>query len=249
MDVKFDPITLEVMRNAIYAITDEMMGALIRTAYSTNIKDRRDCSCCFFLPDKRVVAQSEISATPLHLAAILAVVDSVLDAIPPEMMDPGDHILYNKPYPEGPGHLNDITLISPVFYEGELFALVANQAHHVDVGGFAPGSMPFGISEIFQEGIQIPAIKIVRKGVVAEDILELIGDNVRTKDEFKGDVMAQVACNNIGEQRLVELLEKYGKHMVLFYMNEIMDYSERRIREAIRKEETAGAITPILDIG
>jgi N-methylhydantoinase B len=235
MDVKFDPITLEVMRNAIYAITDEMMGALIRTAYSTNIKDRRDCSCCFFLPDKRVVAQSEISATPLHLASILGVVDSVLDAIPPETMDPGDHILYNKPYPEGPGHMNDITLISPVFYEGELFALVANQAHHVDVGGFAPGSMPFGISEIFQEGIQIPAIKIVRKGVVAEDILELISDNVRTKDEFKGDVMAQVACNNIGEQRLSELLEKYGKQMVLFYMNEIMDYSERRIREAIRK--------------
>jgi N-methylhydantoinase B len=233
--MKVDPVTLEVMRNAIYTITDEMMGALIRTSYSTNIKDRRDCSCSFCLPDKRVVAQSEISATPLHLATIIAVVDTVLDAIPPERMEPGDHIIYNKPYPEGPGHLNDVTLVSPVFYKGELLALVSNQAHHVDVGGFAPGSMPFGVYETFQEGIQIPPIKIVKRGVVAEDILELISDNVRTNDEFKGDIMAQVACNNMGEQRLVELLDKYGKEMVLFYMDEIMNYSERRMREGIRK--------------
>jgi N-methylhydantoinase B len=230
-----DPILLEVMRNALYTITDEMMGALIRTSYSTNIKDRRDCSCSLFLPDRRVAAQSEMSATPLHLATLLASVPTIMDAIPPEKMEPGDHIIYNKPYPEGPGHLNDITLVSPVFWGGELTALVANLAHHVDVGGFAPGSMPFGVWETFQEGIQIPPTKIVKRGVVAEDIVELISDNVRTKTEFKGDLMAQIASNNKGQQRLTELLKKYGKDMILFYMEEVMNYSERRMREGIRR--------------
>jgi len=235
MNTQVDPVLLEVMRNALYTITDEMMGALIRTAYSTNIKDRRDCSSSLFLPNRKVVAQSEMSATPLHLATLQASVPTILDKIPTDKMDPGDHIIYNKPFPEGPGHLNDITLVSPVFYQGELFALVANLAHHVDVGGYAPGSMPFGVWETFQEGIQIPPIKIVKKGEVVEDILDLIGDNVRTKEEFKGDIMAQIASNNKGSQRLVELLDKYGKEMVLFYMNEVMNYSERRMREAISK--------------
>ncbi len=233
--MKVDPILLEVMRNALYTITDEMMGALIRTAYSTNIKDRRDCSCSFFLPDGRVVAQSEMSATPLHLATLLASVPTILEAIPAAKMEPGDHILYNRPYPEGPGHLNDMTLVSPVFHQGQVFALVANLAHHVDVGGYAPGSMPFGVWETFQEGIQIPPIKIVRKGEVVEDVLELIGVNIRTAEEFKGDVMAQIASNNKGEQRLKELLDKYGLETVLFYMEEVMNYSERRMRQGIRE--------------
>jgi len=233
--MKVDPILLEVMRNAIYSISDEMMGALIRTAYSTNIKDRRDCSCSIFLPDGRVVAQSEMSATPLHLGTLLASVPTILEAIPPAEMAPGDHIIYNRPYPEGPGHLNDITLVSPAFHQGRLIALVANLAHHVDVGGYAPGSMPFGVWETFQEGIQIPPIKIVRQGEVVEDVLELIGVNVRTVEEFKGDVMAQIASNNKGQQRLAELLGRYGRELVLFYMEEVMNYSERRMREGIRK--------------
>lgn len=233
MDI--DPILLEVMRNSLYTITDEMMGALIRTSYSTNIKDRRDCSCSLFLPDRRVVAQSEMSATPLHLATLVASVPTILDAIPPSEMNPGDHIIYNKPYPEGPGHLNDITLISPVFWKDELVALVANLAHHVDVGGYAPGSMPFGVWETYQEGIQIPPIKIVKKGKLDLEIVELISDNVRTKVEFKGDLMAQVASNNKGQERVTHLMDKYGKDTIYFYMENVMDYSERRMREGIRQ--------------
>jgi N-methylhydantoinase B len=232
--MKVDPILLEVMRNALYSITDEMMGALIRTSYSTNIKDRRDCSCSLFLPDGRVVAQSEMSATPLHLGTLLASVPTILEDIPPQKMNPGDHIVYNRPYPQGPGHLNDITLVSPVFHGGELIALVANLAHHVDVGGFAPGSMPFGVWETFQEGIQIPPVKIVQEGKVVEDILSLISVNVRTEVEFKGDMMAQIASNNKGEQRLTDLLNRFGLEMTLFYMEEGMNYSERRMRDGIR---------------
>lgn len=230
---KIDPITLEVIRNGIYSICDEMLAALIRTAYSTNIKDRRDCSCAIYLIDGKVVAQSEIG-TPLHLGVMPAVVQTVLKRFPPAALHPGDDIIINEPYPAGPGHLNDITLVSPVFYGGKPVALVANQAHHVDVGGYAPGSMPFGVTEIFQEGLQIPPVKIVKKNTVDDEIVRLISDNVRTKTEFRGDLLAQVASNNVGEKRFVELVAKFGIESLLCYLNAIMDYSERRMRQGIR---------------
>ena len=231
---KIDPITLEVIRNALYSVSDEMSAALIRTAYSTNIKDRRDCSCAIYLTSGEVVAQSEIG-TPLHLGVMPAVVQTVLRRFPPEAMDPGDDIIMNEPYPAGPGHLNDVTLVSPVFYQGRPVALVANQAHHVDVGGYAPGSMPFGVTETFQEGLQIPPVKIVKKDVIDEEIASLISDNVRTKTEFRGDLLAQVASNNVGERRFLELVAKYGQETALLYLREIMNYSERRMREGIRR--------------
>ena len=181
-----------------------------------------------------VVAQSEIG-TPLHLGVMPAVVDTVLKRFPPEKMDPGDDIIMNETYPAGPGHLNDVTLVSPVFYKGKAVALVANQAHHVDVGGYAPGSMPFGVTETFQEGLQIPPVKIVKKDVIDEEIASLISDNVRTKIEFRGDLLAQVASNNVGERRFLELVTKYGEETLLLYLREIMNYSERRMREGIRR--------------
>jgi len=234
MKKRIDPITLEVIRNALCSISDEMSAALIRTAYSTNIKDRRDCSCAVYLPSGEVVAQSEI-ATPLHLGVMPAVVQTVLQRFPVSAMDPGDDIIMNEPYPAGPGHLNDITLVSPVFFKGKPVGLVANQAHHVDVGGYAPGSMPFGVTEIFQEGLQIPPVKIVKKNVIDEEIASLIADNVRTKVEFRGDLLAQVASNNVGERRFLELVAKYGREDVLRYLREIMNHSERQMREGIRK--------------
>ena len=230
---RMDPVTLEVIRNSLYSVSDEMSAALIRTAYSTNIKDRRDCSCAIYLPTGEVVAQSEIG-TPLHLGVMPAVVQTVLRIFPPESMDPGDGIFMNEPYPAGPGHLNDATLVSPVFHGRKPVALVANQAHHVDVGGYAPGSMPFGVTEVFQEGLQIPPVKIVKKRIIDEEIVSLISANVRTKTEFRGDLLAQIASNNVGERRFMELINKYGLEPLLFYLREIMNYSERRMREGIR---------------
>ena len=148
-----DPITLEVMRNGFYSIADEMIAALIRASYSTNIKDRRDTSCAIYTGrgDVVVIAQSEIG-TPLHLGTMHSAVQAALAAYPFEQLEPGDAIATNTPYPAGPGHLNDLCLIAPVFHEGKMIAITANQAHHVDMGGFAPGSMPFGVTEIFQGG-------------------------------------------------------------------------------------------------
>lgn len=234
MSTKIDAVSLEVMRNALMSISDEMSAALVRTAYSTNIKDRRDASCAIYMANGEVVAQSEIG-TPLHLGVMPAVVRTVLERFPISSLKPGDGIIYNNPYPEGPGHLNDVTLVSPVFVNGKPVALVANQAHHVDVGGTAPGSMPFGVTEIFQVGLQIPPVRIIKERVVDEEIMSLIRENVRTKVEFKGDLMAQHAANNVGEQRLLDLFRKHGTETVLAHMKEIMNYSERRMRAGIQR--------------
>ncbi|MBW1802138.1 MAG: hydantoinase B/oxoprolinase family protein [Deltaproteobacteria bacterium] len=228
-----DPISLEVMRNALMSISDEMSAALVRTAYSTNIKDRRDCSCAIYRADGEVVAQSEIG-TPLHLGVMPAVVRTVLKRFPIDSLAPGDAVFYNNPYPEGPGHLNDVTLVAPVFYKDRPVALLANQAHYVDVGGYAPGSMPFGVTEIFQVGLQVPPVRIIKKNKIDEEIFSILLENVRTKVEFKGDFMAQVAANNVGVGRLTELFEKHGVVNTLAHMDEIMNYSERRIRAGIQ---------------
>lgn len=229
-----DPILMEVVRSALYSVADEMVAALVRTAYSTNIKDRRDCSAAIYTPAGEVVAQSEV-ATPLHLGVMSAVVETVLAALPLERWQPGDDVMMNIPYPAGPGHLNDITVVSPVFYQNQIVALVANMSHHVDVGGYAPGSMPVGVHEIYQEGLQIPPVKIVKRDVVDEELLEFFIANIRTKAEGRGDLMAQVAANNVGERRLQDLFERYDPATLAGAMRAIMDYSERRMRAGIRE--------------
>ncbi|MBI3968490.1 MAG: hydantoinase B/oxoprolinase family protein [Chloroflexi bacterium] len=227
-----DPVTLEVLKNALYAIADEMNATLMRTAYSTNIKDRRDCSSGVYAADGQVVAQTELG-TPLHLGLMNFIVRRVLATYPAERLAPGDQILFNTPYPDGPGHLNDTALVTPVFDGEVLIAVVCNLAHHVDVGGFAPGSMPFGVHEIYQEGLQIPPTKIVKRGELDEEIVALISQNLRTPYEFRGDLMAQLAANAVGRERVLALVHRYGAEGFRRATWEIMDYSERRMRSAI----------------
>jgi len=232
MRKQVDPITLEVMRNAFSSIADEMTAALVRTGYSTNIKDRRDCSCAIYTAEGDVVALSEMN-TPVHLGTMHPTVKTMLETYPVSSLEPGDALMMNMPYPAGPGHLNDIAVMSPVFVENQLVALVANQAHHVDMGGYAPGSMPFGVSEIYQEGLQIPTVKVRRRGIIDRDVMALVIQNVRTKFETQGDMMAQVAANNVGEKRLQELVIKYSYETVTEYLHEMLDYAEKRMRRAI----------------
>jgi len=236
MAFKVDPITLQVLTSAAYSIAEEMSVALIRTSRSTNIKDRRDASCALYdtAGAITVISQSEIG-TPLHLGVMGAAVGTALAKIPAAALEPGDDLIMNNPYPAGPGHLNDICVISPIFYKGDLVALVANQAHHVDVGGYAPGSMPFGVSEIYQEGLQIPPLKLSRRGELNHDVLDLVMENVRDPKDLKGDLMAQIAANNVGERRVCELMDRYGKETVQRYMQEIMNYSEQRMLASLRK--------------
>ena len=231
---KIDPITLEIMRYRFQSIADEMIAALVRTAYSTNIKDRRDCSCALLTKEGDVVTQTELG-TPMHLGIMPAAVKVILHKYPVSKLDPGDLVTSNVPYPMGPGHLSDIAIVAPVYYEKKLVGLVANQAHHVDVGGYAPGSMPFGVTEIYQEGLQIPPVKLMKRGRLDEEILSLILQNVRTRKETQGDIMAQIAACNVGTARFTDLLDKYGRQKVLSYMQELLDYAERSMRAGIRR--------------
>jgi len=229
-----NPITLEVMRNALYSIADEMTASLIRTGYSTNIKDRRDCSCAIYNVRGDAVALSELN-TPVHLGTMHPTVHTVLRKFPLDTWVPGDAVVLNTPYPAGPGHLNDVALVSPVYWGDQLVALVANQAHHVDMGGYAPGSMPFGVTEIYQEGLQIPPVKLVHAGNVDAGLLDLILENVRTKFEVRGDLMAQLAANHVGQMRLCHLIEQHGMATFETYLTAMMDYSERRLRAGLRQ--------------
>lgn len=231
---KIDPVTLEIMRNGFQSIADEMTAALVRTAYSTNIKDRRDCSCALLTKKGEVVAQTELG-TPFHLGVMPAAVEVILQKYPLNQLYPGDVIISNIPYPIGPGHLSDIAILSPICYQDEIVALVANQAHHVDVGGYAPGSMPFGVTEIYQEGLQIPPVKLMKRNRMDEEIFSLILQNIRTTKETKGDIMAQIAANNVGIKRWTEILDKYGKRPIQIYIKEILDYAERSMRAGIKK--------------
>ena len=230
-----DPITLEVMRNALYSIADEMTAGLVHASYSTNIKDRRDCSCAIYTLGGEVVAMSEWGGTPLHLGTMHSALHTALESFPAESLEPGDALILNTPYPAGPGHLNDVCIIGPVFVDGALFALAASQAHRVDVGGFAPGSMPFGVTEIFQEGLQITPLKIQRRGELDEHLLAFINQNLRTPHENRGDLLAQLAANHIAERRVQELATRYGTETLRDYLGAMLDYSERRMRAGLRR--------------
>ncbi len=227
-----DPVTLEVMRHRWTGIAEEMCAALVRTAYSTNIKDRRDCSAALALPTSEILAQAEVG-TPLHLGIMPGVIASVLRRFPLQEMRPGDVYLTNLPYPEGPGHLPDVSMVSAIFDDHRPIALAASTAHHVDMGGFAPGSMPFGVTEIYQEGLQIPPIRIFSQGRLDEQLLALINQNVRTGAAVRGDLMAQFACAQIGQRRVKELWAATGPERFAQAMTAILDYAERRMQAGI----------------
>ena len=189
-----DPITFEVMKNALLNATEEMAYTIRRTAYSTNIKTRADFSCAFFDASFRVVAQS--FSQPPHLSSMKTAIPNALREYGAENLDPGDGLVLNDPH-RGSSHLNDIALIAPVFAGETRLGYLANMAHHVDVGGSTPSSL--GVNrEIYQEGIIIPPTKIMRRGNIDNNVLGLILENVRAPHETGGDLRAQMGANLVG---------------------------------------------------
>jgi N-methylhydantoinase B len=222
-----DPVTLEVVRNGCAAVCEEMNATLVRTSYSPNIKERKDCSCALFDAGGALVAQAE--NLPVHLGAMPFSVAAALSAFPPEMLAPGDAVLLNDPY-EGGAHLPDLTLVTPVFVDGEVVALAANRAHHADVGGATAGSVGADSTEIYQEGLRIPPVKLLEGGEENRAVYDLIERNVRTPEERRGDLRAQVAANETGADRFRELVDRYGTDTLGAALSELKDYSERRMR-------------------
>jgi N-methylhydantoinase B len=221
-----DPATLEVVRNAAAAVCEEMNATLVRTSYSPNIKERKDCSCALFDADGALVAQAE--NLPVHLGAMPFSVAAALESFPPETLSPGDAVLLNDPY-EGGAHLPDLTLVTPVFVEGELVAFSANRAHHADVGGATAGSVGADSTEIYQEGLRIPPVKLRAGGEPNRAVYDLIERNVRTPEERRGDLRAQVAANETGADRVRELVDRYGADTYRAALDAVQDYSERRM--------------------
>jgi len=234
-----DPVTLEVIRNACIALCEEMNANLIRTGYSPNIKERRDCSCALFDADGEMISQAE--NMPVHLGAMPFSVAAAIDRFPPETLSPGDAVLLNDPF-DGGAHLPDLTLVTPVFFERddgehELVAYAANRAHHADVGGSRAGSVAADSTEIYQEGIRIPPVKLFEGGEPNESVFDVVLSNVRTPDERRGDLRAQEAANQTGKRRFLELVEKYGLETLTDALEQIQDYSEQRMRSEIEALE------------
>ena len=229
--MRVDPVTIEVIKNALIYTAEEMGITLRNSAYSPNIKERMDFSCTIFDNKKRLAAQAE--HIPVHLGSMQLAVQKGLEKFKGELEE-GDMLLLNDPYISGT-HLPDLTLIHPIFYNGEIIAYAANKAHHSDVGGKSPGSMAADAAEIFQEGIIIPPVKLVKRRKVDRELANLILSNVRTPHVRLGDLRAQIAANLRGEKRVLELVEKYGVKTLEVAMEKIMGYSEKRIRNEIKR--------------
>jgi N-methylhydantoinase B/oxoprolinase/acetone carboxylase alpha subunit len=228
--MKRSPVELELFRNLFVSIAEEMGAVLRKTSYSANIKERRDYSCAIYDAAGGTVAMGD--HMPVHLGAMPLSVRHALDAF---TLRPGDVAILNDPF-RGGTHLPDITAISGVFLGREKRAsfYVASRAHHADVGGMSPGSMPMA-REIYQEGIRIPPILLARGGRIDRDLLRMIVANVRTPEEREGDLRAQLMANARGDRRLREITAKYGAATVRRNMRDLQDYSERMMRAAIRQ--------------
>ena len=228
--MRVDAMELEIFKNLFHSVAEEMGAALRRSAFSPNIKERRDYSCAVFDGRARVVAMGD--HMPVHLGSMP---DSVAAAVAALDLGPGDIAMLNDPYAGGT-HLPDITMVMPVMMhagraKGPLF-YVANRAHHSDIGGAQPASM--GLSEeIFQEGFRIPPVLLARRGELQRDTLALLLANVRTPREREGDLTAQIAACHLGERRLSELAQKYGLVKTNFYLDALQDYSTRMMEEML----------------
>jgi N-methylhydantoinase B len=227
--MKVDAVELAIFQSAMHSIAEEMGAALRRTALSPNIKERRDYSCAVFDGQGRVIAMGD--HMPVHLGSMPMSVEAAVKAVD---FGPGDIAVLNDPYAGGT-HLPDITMVLPVYLaSGERPAFyVANRAHHADVGGRFAGSMGPG-EDIFQEGIRIPPVRIVRGGEVVRDVLDLILLNVRTAQEREGDLASQMGACRVGERRILEVVEKHGAEKMKALIEELLDYSERLVRAELR---------------
>lgn len=219
------PIEFEVFKHLFLSIADEMGVTLRHTGFSPNIKERLDYSCAVYDRDGETIAQGD--HMPVHLGAMPLSVRAAIDAGP---MEAGDAVMLNDPF-QGGTHLPDITLVSPVFLPGDRRPTfyVANRAHHSDVGGMSPGSMPVA-REIFQEGLILPPVRLVRRGRIAADVLAIVLANVRTPDERRGDLAAQIAANRVAASRLKTAARRYGPARLVAYARALQDHTERVAR-------------------
>lgn len=229
--MKVNPITLEVIHNELLSIAEEMGISLQKAAYSSNIKTRLDFACAIFDDSFRNIVQA------LHIPSMLGALVSMVPASIREYglsnLCEGDGLIMNDPH-RGGTHLPDIALISPIFHKSQIYGYVANIAHHQDVGGRSPGSVPGDSTDIYQEGLVIPPLRLVRQHQLQDQVLTMLLANVRAPKKRLGDYRAQLAANTLGLQRIQNLLAKYDSETLRTYMDAILTYTERRMRTALQ---------------
>jgi len=230
-EVSLNVIEIELISNALRSVVDEAFVALMKTAYSTNIKERHDHSTCIMDLKGRAIVQASM-AIPVHIASMTGLVKFVLDRYGDDV-NPGDIFIANDPHAAGGTHLPDINMAAPIFHDGKLIAFFTNIAHHADVGGMAPGSMAGGMREIYQEGLRLPLVRLFEAGKLDNDLLDLILLNVRVPRERRGDYLAQVSASRLGERRMQELVGQFGVDNLKAAFDEIIAASERRMRRAL----------------
>ena len=231
LEMAINPIDAELLRNHMASIADEMYVALMKSAYSTNIKERKDHSTALFDHTGRVVVQGE--SMPLHLASMLGLVEIILEKYGVDGIRDGDMFLSNDPYVGRGSHLPDVAIAAPVFSSGKLLMFVCNIAHHADIGGMAPGSMAGGMTEIYQEGLRIPPIKLFENHELKQDLMDMILLNVRVPEERIGDYNAQIASNQLGIRRCKALIEKWGGDTITEGCDAIIVAVKKRTRAGI----------------
>ncbi|MGR3432927.1 MULTISPECIES: hydantoinase B/oxoprolinase family protein [Roseobacteraceae] len=227
-----DPITVEIVSSAFRSVVDETFIALMKSAYSTNIKERHDHSTAICDRKGRLIVQADLSL-PIHLASMTGLMQAVLTRYAPEDIREGDIFVANDPHAAGGTHLPDINYAAPIFVDGQLLGFVCNIAHHADIGGMVPGSMAGGMSEIYQEGLRIPLVRLFREGELQQDILDLLLLNARIPEERRGDHFAQIAACRLGLRRVGEIAERYGAELIEQVWDSLLARTHDRMRAAI----------------
>ena len=229
----FNAVNVEVFNNRIFSIVEEMGAKLVRSSFSPNIKERRDCSVALFDAQGRSIAQA--AHIPIHLGSLKGGVAAVLQNYEIDTIKPGDAFICNDAYLAGGTHLPDISIITPVFYNDDIKFFTACLGHHSDVGGAVPGSISPDAMTIFEEGIRIPPIKLVRQYIIDDDIMKLIIQNTREPNDRLLDLNVQIATNNLGTERLIDLIEKMGIVNLNQAIDDLLTYTDQRTRNLISK--------------
>jgi N-methylhydantoinase B len=230
METKIDPVTLEVIWNRFLSVANEQQDALIRTAFSTIVRESQDLACGMFDTKGRMIAQS-LSGTPGHINAMATSMKHFLAAFPPDKLAPGDVLITNDPW-QTAGQINDITITTPIFRDGKMVALFANTCHSADIGGRI---LSAEAREVFEEGLRIPIMKLFNRGEPNHTLMQIVRINVRQPDEVIGDFYAQTACNDAGGRALLEMMDEFGLDSIDAIADEIIHRSEEAVRAEIRK--------------
>jgi N-methylhydantoinase B len=225
-----DPIVLEVVRNQLDGIAEEMEVALVRSAYSSIVKEGHDASCGLFDANGEMIAQS--TALPAQLGLMTPAVRSIIDRFPQDEMKDGDVFILNDPY-DGGSHIPDVAIIAPVLHEDRVVGFVASIAHHMDMGGTVPGSLPANATEVFQEGLRLPPLRLYHAGQPSEAVHAILERNVRIPETMFGDLRAQLAGAHVGTVRLRALFERHGTEALSRYMEELLNRAEAITRARI----------------